>query len=88
MHANRRSREKRMDFELVGSISAIETIAVNVSIRELATLKEQYGGRRWRKLKGASLVRLPNGNGRRAEIDWYEAHSVGKRRIKIKRFMD
>jgi len=77
-----------MDFELVGSISAIETIAVNVSIRELASLKEQYGGRRWRKLKGACVVRLPNGNVRRAELHWYEAHGVGKRRMKIKRFMD
>jgi hypothetical protein len=24
----------------------------------------------------------------RAEIHWYEAHGVGKRRVKIKRFLD
>ena len=77
-----------MDFELVGEISRIEVIAVNLSIRELTSLKEQYGGRRWRKLKGISLVRLLNGNVRRAEIHWYEAHGVGKRRMKIKRFVD
>ena len=77
-----------MDFELVGEISSIEIIAVNLSIRENNTLKQQYGGRRWRKLKGLALVRLPNGNVRKAEIHWYEAHGVGKRRMKIKRFLD
>lgn len=77
-----------MDFELVGELSTIETIAVNLSIRELTSLKELYGGRRWRKLKGVSLVRLPNGNVRRVEIHWYEAHGVGKKRMKIKRFLD
>jgi len=77
-----------MDFEIVGEISAVETIAVNVSIRELDSLKRQYGGKRWRKLKGIALVRLPNGKVRRAEIHWYEAHGVGKRRVKIKRFLD
>ena len=77
-----------MDFEIVGEISAVETIAVNVSIRELDSLKRQYGGKRWRKLKGVALVRLPNGKVRRAEIHWYEAHGVGKQRMKIKRFLD
>jgi hypothetical protein len=77
-----------MDFELVGELSEIEIIAVNLSIRELSSLKERYGGRRWRKLKGISFVRLPNGNVRRAEIHWYEAHGIGKRKIKIKRFLD
>ncbi len=33
-----------MDFEIVGDLSDIEVIAVNHSIRELAKLKEQYGG--------------------------------------------
>jgi hypothetical protein len=47
-----------MDFEIVGELSEIEVIAVNFSIRELAGLKEQYGGRRWRKLKGVALVSL------------------------------
>jgi hypothetical protein len=77
-----------VDFELVGELSLVEAIAVNLSIRELGSLKAQYGGRRWRKLKGVSLVRLPNGNVRRAEVHWYEAHGVGRRRMKIKRFLD
>ena len=77
-----------MDFELVGDLSEIETIAVNLSIRELDSLKATYGGRRWRKLKGIGLVRLVNGNIRLAEIHWYEAHGIGKRKMKIKTFLE
>ncbi len=77
-----------MDFEIIGSVANIEIIAVNLSIRELARLKEQFGGKRWRKLKGVAMVRLPNGNVRKAEIHWYEAHGIGKRKMKIKQFLD
>jgi hypothetical protein len=34
-----------MDFELIGELSDVETIAVNLSIRENADLKARYGGR-------------------------------------------
>lgn len=44
-----------MDFELIGEISNIETVAVNLSIRERADLKARFGGRRWRKLKGVGF---------------------------------
>jgi hypothetical protein len=77
-----------MDFELVGELTGIETIAVHLSIRENIDLKARYGGRRWRKLKGAVLVRLASGNVRRAERHWYEAHGVGRRTMKIKRFLE
>ena len=77
-----------MDFKIVGAITEITIIAVNLSIRELSTLKEMYGGNRWRNLKGAAIVRLPNGNVRRAELHWYEAHDIGKRKLKIRRLLD
>ena len=77
-----------MDFEIVGAITDIEIIAVNFSIRELSSLKEKYGGKRWRKLKGSATVRLHNGNVREAELHWYETHGIGKRKMKIKRFLD
>ncbi len=77
-----------MDFEIIGELSSVETIAVNLSIRENVDLKARYGGRRWRKLKGIGTIRLANGNVRRAEVHWYEAHGVGKRKIKIKRLLD
>ena len=77
-----------MDFELVSELTEIQTIAVNLSIRERESLKETYGGRRWRKLKGVALVRLIHGGVRKAELHWYEAHGIGRKEIKIKRFLD
>jgi hypothetical protein len=77
-----------MDFVLIGDLSEVETIAVNLSIRESADLKARYGGRRWRKLKGVGTVRLSNGSVRKAEVHWYEAHGIGKRKMKIKRLLD
>ncbi|MGD9627753.1 MAG: hypothetical protein AB7V18_00715 [Pyrinomonadaceae bacterium] len=75
-------------FEIVGAIDEIETIAVGPSIRELALLRKQFGRGRWRKLKGKANVRLKNGRIRLAEIHWYEAHGIGKRKLKIKFFLD
>jgi hypothetical protein len=76
-----------MYFDIVGTITAIERIAVGVSIRELAALRKRFGPGRWRKLKGVATVRLANGRIRRVELHWYEAHGVGKRKIKIKRYL-
>jgi hypothetical protein len=77
-----------MHFEIIGDITDIEPIAVGSAIREVARLRKQYGRGRWRKLKGIALIRLANGRIRRAELHWYEAHGIGKREIKRKRYMD
>jgi hypothetical protein len=77
-----------MYFEIVGPITSIERIAVGTSIRLLSRLRRRYGRGRWRKLKGMAMVRLADGELRRAEIHWYEAHGVGRVRYKIKRFED
>ncbi len=77
-----------MQFEVIGDITEIETIAVGSSIRELSELQERYGRGRWRKLKGVATVELFNGTIRLAEIHWYEVHGIGRRRLKIKRFLD
>lgn len=77
-----------MDFEIYGNISSIEIIAVNLSIRELKALKAKFGGERWRKLKGIATVRLLDGSICQAELHWYEAHGIGKRKIKIKRIFN
>jgi len=77
-----------VDFQLLGEVEDIESIAVNLSIRERQKLKSQFGGHRWRKLKGVALVRFPNGEVRRAELHWYEAHGVGRRKMKVKRVLD
>lgn len=60
----------------------------NLSIRELRRLKAQFGGRRWRKLKGVGLVQFPNGETRKAELHWYESHGIGRRKMKVKRVLD
>ena len=75
-------------FEILGTISEIEVIAVDASIRDLARLRRFYGPGRWRKLKGVALVRLPSGVTRAAEIHWYEAHGIGRREYKIKHLLD
>ena len=77
-----------MDFELLGEIREIETIAIGPSIRELHRLRKLYGPGRWRKLKGIAQVRLKNGQFRIAELHWYEAHGIGKKDVKRKRYLD
>jgi hypothetical protein len=76
------------EFEIVGQISQIQTIAVAGQIRELRALRARFGQGRWRKLKGFASVRVPDGRIRSAEVHWYEAHGVGKVRMKIKRYLD
>lgn len=73
-----------IDFEIVSEITDIETIASGTGIRDRARLKKQYGGTRWRKLKGTASVRLLSGRIRLAEIHWYEAHGIGKKEFKLK----
>ena len=76
-------------FKILGEISQVEIIAVGRSIRILSYLNKQYGKGRWRKLKGVATVeRTSNGRVRLAEIHWYEAHGIGKRDAKIKRWLD
>jgi hypothetical protein len=76
-----------MYFEIIGDIENIETIAIGKSIRGIARLRKQYGPGRWRKLKGVATVRLMDGRIKKAELHWYEAHGLGKRKMKIKRYL-
>lgn len=78
-----------MDFEVVGEITGVEVIAIGRRIRVLRELTDRYGKGRWRKLKGIALIRiLPEGSIRPAEIHWFEAHGIGRKRIKIKTYLD
>jgi len=77
-----------MPFEIISEITEIEVIAVGSSIRDLTRLRKQYGRARWRKLKGIASISLANGRVRLAELHWYEAHGVGKKEIKRKRYLD
>lgn len=77
-----------MDFEVIGQIEQVETFASGKQIRELARLNRLYGKGRWRKRKGAALIRLAHGKTRNAELHWYEANGIGLFELKIKRFPD
>lgn len=78
----------RVEFEVISEIANIERIAVKTSIRDLARLRKTYGKGRWRKLKGIARIQLSNGKIRSAELHWYEAHGIGKREIRWKRYLD
>ena len=73
-----------MHFQIIGSISEVETIATSSGIREIARLRKRYGRGRWRKRKGIADVRLSSGEIVRAEIHWYEATGIGRKEFKIK----
>ena len=77
-----------MDFEIVGEITVVETIAAGKGIRDLRRLRRNYGKGRWRKVKGIARIRLASGRIRLAELHWYEAHGIGKKEIKRKRYLD
>ena len=77
-----------MKFELVGEIEQAETIASGTGVKARERLRKVYGEGRWRKRKGVATVRLQNGKLRRVELHWYEAHGIGKKDLKIKKYLD
>lgn len=77
-----------MKFEIVGRVTDVEVIASGSGVRVRRSLRRAYGSGRWRKLKGTATVRLPNGALRLVEIHWYEAHGIGRRDVKIKKYLE
>ena len=77
-----------MDFQIIGAISNVEIIASGTKIREINRLRKIYGSGRWRKMKGIAKVQFDGSSIYTAEVHWYEAHGIGKKEFKIKRFID
>jgi hypothetical protein len=77
-----------VDFTVVGDITDVETFATGRAIRELGRLRRSYGRGRWRKRKGRARVRLADGTICEAELHWYEAAGIGRKELKIKRYLD
>lgn len=75
-------------FDIVGEVEQIEVIASGPSVRERSRLSAQFGRGRWRKLKGLATVRFASGGIARVELHWYEAHGIGRRKLKIKRTLE
>ena len=77
-----------VEFTVISEVTEIEPIARGMGVRDRARLNRLYGRARWRKVKGQALIRLRNGRVQRAELHWYEAHGIGKREMKRKRYLD
>jgi hypothetical protein len=77
-----------MNFEIVEPIADVEVIAAGPGVRVRSLLRKAYGRGRWRKMKGTASIRFPHGATRKVELHWYEADGIGKRDMKIKRYLD
>lgn len=77
-----------MNFDIIGQIEEIETIARGSGIHDLHRLQKIYGTGNWRKMKGIAKIRLFNERLRLAELHWYEAHGIGKKELKRKRYLE
>ena len=74
-----------MEFEILGEIWDIETIAEGRGVYIRRHLDRIYGKGRWRKRKGIARVRFSDGSICIAEIHWFEAHGIGRKDFKVKR---
>lgn len=75
-------------FRIVGQIRDVEVIATGRGVRSSKRLDQLLGKARWRKMKGSATVELGDGTIREAELHWYEAHGIGRKFWKIKRYLD
>ena len=73
------------EFEILGEIRDIETIAAGQGVYIRRYLERAYGKGRWRKMKGVASVQLADSTICKAEIHWFEAHGIGRKDFKIKR---
>lgn len=74
--------------DIIGDISNIETFAKGTGIHIRQYLNREYGRGFWRKRKGIALIRDDYGSARVAEIHWFEAHGIGRRDFKRKRWLE
>jgi hypothetical protein len=81
-------KRARPNAAILGEITDIEEIAAGRAVKDRARLRRLYGRGRWRKMKGRARIRLHNGDIRLAELHSYEAHGIGKKEVKRKRYVD
>ncbi len=77
-----------MKFDIIDEINNIELIAKGSGIRGINRLRKFYGLGNWKKMKGIAHIRLSSGKVKLAEIHWYEAHGIGKKEIKRKKYLE
>jgi hypothetical protein len=74
-------------FEVLGEIRDFETIASGHGIRVFSRLVREFGKGNRRKMNGFATIRLASGKVRDAELHRYEAHGIGMRMLKIRRYL-
>jgi hypothetical protein len=77
-----------MNFDLIEELKNIEEISKGTGIRDLERLRRTYGTGNWRKMKGIAHIRLWSGRVYLAELHWYEAHGIGRKEMKRKRYLE
>ena len=73
-----------MKFKLLSEITDIQTIARGKGVDIRHQLNRAYGRANWRKLKGIATVEYDNGQVWLVELHWFEAHGIGRKRMKDK----
>ena len=76
-----------IEFKIIGDIKNIETIASGHGVYIRNHLDRAYGKGRRRKMKGLANIQLVDKTKCKAEIHWYEAHGIGRKDFKIKRYI-
>ncbi len=73
--------------KIAGAIANIQTIAEGHGIRELSILRQTHGDGNWKKKKGVAMVEMDTGHVAKTEVHWYEAHGIGKVKLKVKKWL-
>jgi hypothetical protein len=74
-----------MKFEIISKIEEIEIIARGTGVDIRHRLNAEYGRHNWRKMKGIAVIEYVNGQVWLAEVHWYEATGIGRKKEKDKR---
>ena len=72
-----------MYFGIINKIENVETTAIGGNIRDIMQPRKQYDIGLWRKMKGVADIRLQSGSTRKTELHWYEAHGIGRKKMKL-----
>ena len=77
-----------MQFEAVGEITDVEPIATGKGVRVRQLLVKRFGRGDWRKLKGIGRVRMEDGTVRVGRATLVRGSWLGRKKMRIKRFLD
>ena len=78
-----------MYFEIIGEITDVEkNCQGQFNTRARTAAQTVWPGTLAQAQRCIATVRLATGRIRKVELHWYEAHGIGKKKFKIKRYLD